>query len=137
MTSATTGETRITAGIDTHRDTHTAAALDALGRALGTETFPAKPEGYIALVSWLRGFGSIDRIGIEGTGSYGAGLARHLRGEGIVVLEVGRPNRQARRRRGKSDPADAEAAARATHGRGDSDSTFAKTLGNRGADPGG
>lgn len=114
MTDATRGEARITAGVDTHRDTHTVAALDAAGRALGNETFAAKPEGYLALVSWLRTFGSIERIGIEGTGSYGAGLARHLRPDGLVVVEVGRPNRQARRRHGKSDPADAEAAPRAT-----------------------
>jgi len=115
MTDATRGEARrITAGVDTHRDTHTVAALDATGRVLGSETFAAKPEGYLGLISWLRAFGSIERIGIEGTGSYGAGLARHLRAEGLVVVEVGRPNRQARRRHGKSDPADAEAAARAT-----------------------
>lgn len=76
MTNATREVARITAGVDTHRDTHTVAALDDVGRALGSETFPAKPEGYIALVSWLRNFGSIERVGIEGTGSYGAGLAR-------------------------------------------------------------
>jgi transposase len=104
----------VTAGIDTHKDTHTAAALDASGRLLGNETFVASADGYSALVAWLRSLGPIDRVGIEGTGSYGSGLARHLREQNIQVVEVNRPNRQTRRRHGKSDPADAEAAARAT-----------------------
>ena len=105
---------RITGGVDTHKDTHTAAALDATGKAIGNATFPASAAGYDRLLSWLRSFGEIDRVGIEGTGSYGSGLAHHLRDEGVCVVEVNRPNRQARRRHGKSDPADAEAAARAT-----------------------
>ena len=104
----------ITAGVDTHKNTHTAAALDASGRLIGNETFAASADGYIALVGWLRGLGHIGRVGIEGTGSYGSGLAGHLRAEHIQVVEVNRPNRQARRPHGKSDPADAEAAARAT-----------------------
>lgn len=104
----------ITGGVDTHKDTHTAAALDDAGRSLGNATFPASKVGYVALVVWLRGFGRIARVGVEGTGSYGLGLARHLRQEKVNVVEVNRPNRQARRRHGKSDPADAEAAARAT-----------------------
>ncbi len=104
----------ITAGVDTHKNTHTVAALDASGRLLGNETFVASADGYVALVAWLRGLGPIGRVGIEGTGSYGSGLAGHLRGQSIQVVEVNRPNRQARRRHGKSDPADAEAAARAT-----------------------
>src|SRR3954466_15520316 len=98
----------ITAGVDTHKDSHTAAALDASGRLLGNETFVASADGYTALVVWLRGLGNIHRVGIEGTGSYGSGLAGHLREENIQVVEVNRPNRQARRRHGKSDPADAE-----------------------------
>jgi transposase len=105
---------RITGGVDTHKDTHTAAALDATGRAIGNATFPASAAGYDQLLSWLRSFGELDRVGVEGTGSYGSGLAHHLREEGVCVVEVNRPNRQARRRHGKSDPADAEAAARAT-----------------------
>ena len=105
---------RITGGVDTHKDTHTAAALDATGRAIGNATFPASAAGYVQLLEWLRSLGAVDRVGIEGTGSYGSGLAHHLRVEGISVVEVNRPNRQARRRHGKSDPADAEAAARAT-----------------------
>src|SRR5687767_7780653 len=106
--------TRITGGVDTHKDTHTAAALDATGKALGNATFPATAAGYGSLLDWLRGFGQLERVGIEGTGSYGAGLTRHLRAQGVAVVEVNRPDRQTRRRNGKSDPADAEAAARAT-----------------------
>jgi transposase len=105
---------RITGGVDTHKDTHTAAALDATGKALGTATFPASASGYCQLLNWLRSLGELDRVGIEGTGSYGSGLAHHLLDQGVHVVEVNRPNRQARRRHGKSDPADAEAAARAT-----------------------
>lgn len=105
---------RITGGADTHKDTHTAAALDATGRVLGNATFPASAVGYAEVLTWLRSFGALDRVGIEGTGSYGAGLTRHLRESGVSVVEVNRPNRQARRQHGKSDPADAEAAARST-----------------------
>jgi transposase len=104
----------ITAGVDTHKNTHTAAALDASGHLLGNETFVASADGYAALTAWLRSLGHVGRVGIEGTGSYGSGLASHLRQQNIQVVEVNRPNRQARRRHGKSDPADAEAAARAT-----------------------
>lgn len=104
----------IIGGVDTHKDTHTAAALDATGGHLGTQTFPATADGYTALTTWLQSFGQIARVGIEGTSSYGSGLTRQLREKGIEVVEVNRPNRQARRRSGKSDPADAEAAARAT-----------------------
>ena len=105
---------RITGGVNTHKDTHTVAALDAIGSVLGNATFPASAAGYARLLNWLRDFGEVDRVGVEGTGSYGSGLAHHLREEGVHVVEVNRPNRQARRRHGKSNPADAEAAARAT-----------------------
>lgn len=100
-------------GVDTHESTHTAVAIDALGRVLDTIEVSADRAGYQRLVSWARTVGDLRRAGVEGTGCYGAGLAAHLAGQGIEVLEVNRPNRQARRRRGKSDPADAEAAARA------------------------
>ena len=103
----------ITGGVDTHKDLHVAAALDGVGKLLATESFPTTAAGYRALLAWLRGFGTVVAVGVEGTGSWGAGLARHLAAEGVTVLEVNRPNRQHRRRRGKSDPADAEAAARA------------------------
>ena len=104
---------RITGGVDTHLDVHVAAALDELGALLGTESFPATAVGYRRLLAWLRGFGVVELVGVEGTGSYGAGLTRHLHAEGIKVVEVDRPNRQNRRRRGKSDTVDAISAARA------------------------
>ena len=96
----------ITGGVDTHKDTHTVAALDATGRLLGNQAFAASGSGYTALITWLRDFGPIDRIGVEGTGSYGSGLAGYLREQGVHVVEVNRPNRQVRRRHGKSDPAE-------------------------------
>jgi transposase len=105
---------RITGGVDTHKETHTAVALDSVGRTLGSETFPATASGYVSLLDWLRSFGVLERVGVEGTGSYGAGLTRYLTTQRVLVVEVNRPNRQTRRRNGKSDPADAEAAARAT-----------------------
>ena len=103
----------VTAGVDTHKDTHAVAALDNNGRLLGVSEFPATAVGHRQLQRWLEEFGQVACIGVEGTGSYGAGLTRHLRAEGLQVLEVSCPNRQLRRRRGKSDPIDAEAAARA------------------------
>ncbi len=106
-------DVQVTLGVDTHADIHVAAALDQLGRLLGTHAAPTTPAGYAALVGWAEQFGTVVQVGIEGTGSYGAGLARWLRARGQVVVEVERPKRQPRRRRGKSDPIDAEAAARA------------------------
>ena len=103
----------VTGGIDTHRDFHVAAAVDPNGGLLGVETFDTTTGGYRRLVAWLAGFGDIDLIGVEGTGSYGAGIARHLGGKGIRIVEVDRPNRQARHRAGKTDAVDAIAAARA------------------------
>lgn len=105
--------TFITGGVDTHLDTHTAAALDGLGRLLGHATFPATPKGFRSLLAWLQQHGQVDSIGVEGTGSYGASLARYLRAQDVMVIEVDRPDRRARRKNGKSDPKDAEAAARA------------------------
>ena len=100
-------------GVDTHKDVHVAAVVDEVGKILDTKSFETTAKGYRALVSWLSSFGELRKVGVEGTGAYGAGLARHLAGAGIEVLEGNRPNRQARRRRGKSDTVDAEAAARA------------------------
>lgn len=88
----------VTGGIDTHRDFHVAAAVDPNGGLLGVETFDTTTGGYRRLVAWLAAFGDIDLVGVEGTGSYGAGIARHLGGKGIRVVEVDRPNRQARHR---------------------------------------
>ena len=113
MTTMTEPTTRVTAGADTHRDQHVVAALDERGGQLGVRSFPTTPAGYRHALAWLRGFGTVERAGIEGTGSYGAGLARYLRAEDVAVVEVNRPNRQLRRSHGKSDPVDAVAAARA------------------------
>lgn len=103
----------VVGGVDTHLDVHVAAALDERGGLLGTQSFPATPPGYRRLLRWLRGFGVLQLVGVEGTGSYGAGLTRHLQIAGVEVLEVDRPNRQERRKTGKSDTLDAVAAARA------------------------
>jgi len=103
----------VVGGVDTHADTHTAVALDQIGGRLGTATFPTTATGYQRLLTWLRGFGPVGRVGVEGTGSYGAGLTRFLLDHDVVVLEVNRPNRQVRRVKGKSDPIDADNAARA------------------------
>ena len=100
-------------GVDTHKDVHVAAVVDVVGRVLGTESFVAGPAGYGRLEGWMRALGPVTRVGVEGTSSYGVGLTRHLLDAGIEVVEVNRPNRQTRRRRGKSDTVDAEAAARA------------------------
>jgi transposase len=105
--------TRVTVGVDTHKDVHVAAAKDALGRRLATTRISTTPAGYQDLLAWAHRLGEVDAFGVEGTSSYGAGLARFLRGHGQRVVEVNRPDRQARRRNGKSDPVDAEAAARA------------------------
>ena len=99
--------------MDTHADMHVAAALDPIGGLLGVEEFPVTPAGYARLLGWLGGFGTVALVGIEGTGSYGAGLARHVTAAGIRVVEVDRSDRQDRRRQGKSDPLDAVSAARA------------------------
>jgi len=100
-------------GVDTHGRTHHAAAIDGAGRLLGDAQFAATAAGYATLLAWLAGFGRLVKVGVEGTGTYGAGLARHLAAEGIAVIEVDRPDRKTRRRQGKSDPIDAIAAARA------------------------
>ena len=104
----------VTVGVDTHLDLHMAAVLDHTGRLLATQGFPASTRGYVALVTWAERFGPVERIGVEGTGTYGAGLARFVRADGLQVVEVNRPDRSLRRRHGKSDPIDAQAAARAT-----------------------
>ena len=103
----------ITGGVDTHRDVHVAAALDQLGRVLGTRSFPTSSAGYRQLWCWLTSFGALVTVGIEGTGAYGAGLARFLRSHDVALVEVDRPDRRIRRRQGKSDTIDAIAAARA------------------------
>ena len=113
MTTMTSPAAFVTGGVDTHRDIHVAAALDQIGGLLGTATFATTSAGYRALLAWLVGFGPVAAVGVEGTGSYGAALARYLSVNDVVVVEVGRPNRQVRRRYGKTDVVDAIAAARA------------------------
>ncbi len=112
----TTPAAEIVVGIDTHKHTHTAVALNALGARLGAMTVPVSRDGYRRIETWARAFGPVRAFGIEGTGSYGAGLSRALREAGHRVLEVNRPDRSARRRHGKDDTLDAEAAARAVLG---------------------
>jgi transposase len=103
----------VVGGVDTHADAHVAAALDSNGGVLGVESFPADAAGFEELLGWLVGFGAVSLVGVEGTGSWGVGLARFLAAADVAVVEVDRPNRQARRKVGKSDPTDAVAAARA------------------------
>ena len=103
----------VVGGVDTHADVHVVAAIDHNGGVLGIESFRAEGAGYEDLVGWLAGFGPVTRVGVEGTGSYGVGLARFLAAADVEVVEVDRPNRQIRRKKGKSDPTDAVVAARA------------------------
>ena len=113
MTTMTETAPGNTLGADTHRDINVAAVLDGIGRVIDTAEFPTTSCGDRALVDWAESFGSIDRAGIEGTGSFGSSLSRYVSGRGIECFEVNRPNRQHRRRHGKSDVADAIGAARA------------------------
>ncbi|MEV4734902.1 IS110 family transposase [Saccharopolyspora sp. NPDC049426] len=103
-------------GVDTHKNTHYAAAIDEHGRLLGHHEFPANDHGYQALLTWMRSQGQIRAIGVESTGSFGATLTRALTAAGQRVVEVNRPNRLARRMDGKSDQLDAEQIARAVLG---------------------
>lgn len=107
------GSVAVVAGIDTHAETHTVAVLDQVGVLLGHAQFPASPAGYGQALAWIGGYGRLGRVGVEGTGCYGVGVTARLLAAGVEVVEVNRPNRQARRSLGKSDPVDAEQAARA------------------------
>lgn len=100
-------------GVDTHLDVHVGVIISDTGRLLGTRSVSASTAGYLDLLSWASSFGVLTRAGVEGTGTYGAGLCRFLLDNGIAVLEVNRPDRAKRRQQGKSDPTDAESAARA------------------------
>jgi len=113
MTIVGTNPEAVIGGVDTHVDVHVAAAVNHVGGVLGVEAFTTTRTGYRQLVSWLRSHGELTLGGVEGTGSYGVGLARYLTRAGVTVVEVDRPNRQTRHRHGKSDPVDAVAAARA------------------------
>jgi transposase len=111
-----TNSVKIIIGVDTHKDIQAAVAIKEIGARLGTLTIPVRPKGYWDLEIWARAFGAIHALGIEGTGSYGAGLSRFLQAKGHSVVEVNRPNRQLRHHNGKSDSLDAENAARAVLG---------------------
>jgi transposase len=113
MTSMTDQVGTVIGGVDTHKDVHVAAVVDCTGRVLGTAEFATTVAGHRRLLRWLQRHGELIKVGIEGSGAYGAGLARFLTDAGVALVEVDRPNRQLRRRRGKSDPIDAVAAAHA------------------------
>ena len=113
MASTPTEGTGIIGGVDTHQDLHTAAVVTLEGKVLGTESFPTTRAGYRAMLAWFRSRGEPLGVGVESTGSYGAGIARHLALSGVPVLEVTGPDRAARRARGKDDALDAVAAAEA------------------------
>ncbi|MEU5538470.1 IS110 family transposase [Streptomyces sp. NPDC020362] len=100
-------------GVDTHKDVHVAAVITVLGALLAHQEFPATAAGYRQLLAWACSFGALRRAGVECTGSFGAALARFLSGENVQVVEVNQPDRAIRRKRGKTDAVDAEAAARA------------------------
>jgi transposase len=103
----------VVGGVDTHADEHVGAVIDTNGGILGIESFPVGESGYGARLGWLSSHGEVQMVGVEGTGSWGVGLARFLRDREIIVIEVDRQNRQNRRKVGKSDTTDAVAAARA------------------------
>ncbi|MEU1510531.1 IS110 family transposase, partial [Kitasatospora sp. NPDC005748] len=113
MTSMTHDGPEITGGVDTHGLTHHAAVIDSLGRHLADREFPATIVGYRDLLDWIRSHGVLTAVGVEGTGAYGAELARVLAAAGVTVVDVDRPDRKTRRLKGKSDPIDAYAAATA------------------------
>lgn len=98
--------------VDTHLDIHVGAVINQTGKLLGTRIIQTNQTGYLELLDWARSFGSLERAGIEGTGTYGAALTRYLIKNGIYVVEVNRPDRSKRRLEGKSDPLDVENAAR-------------------------
>lgn len=107
----------VVGGVDTHKDLHVAAVVDEHDRVLGTEFFPTTRHGYKQLVTWLDSFGQISRVGVECTGTYGAGLLRYLNTRNIEVLEVTGPDQDLRRRKGKDDTLDAQNAAHAAYAR--------------------
>jgi transposase len=105
--------TVIVGGVDTHKDLHVAAVVDEHDRVLGCQSFATTRQGYRQMLRWMRSFGQLVRVGVESTGTYGAGLLRHLQAAGVEVLEVTSPDNQDRRRRGKNDDLDAQNAAHA------------------------
>jgi transposase len=106
-------ERHVVGGVDTHKDMHVAAVVDEQDRVLGSRCFSTTRQGYKQMLVWMRSFGQLRRVGVESTGTYGAGLLRHLQNAGIQVLEVTTPDKNDRRRRGKDDDLDAQNAAHA------------------------
>jgi len=102
------GIRHVVGGVDTHKDLHVAAVVDERDLVLGTRCFATTRQGYRQMLGWMRSFGELRRVGIESTGSYGAGLLRFAQQAGIEVLEVTTPDNQDRRRRGKNDDLDAQ-----------------------------
>jgi transposase len=114
MTIKADSEVRaVVGGVDTHKDLHVAAVVDEQDRVLGTRSFATTRQGYRQMLTWMRSFGAVQRVGVESTGSYGAGLLRFLQLAGLTVLEVTTPDKQDRRKRGKNDDLDAQNAAHA------------------------
>ena len=105
--SVNEGTRRIVGGVDTHKDLHVAAVVDEQDRVIGTRSFATTRQGYRQMLAWMGAFGDLQRIGVESTGSYGAGLLRFMQQAGIAVLEVTTPDKQDRRGRGKNDDLDA------------------------------
>lgn len=110
-------ETHVIGGVVTHKELHVAAVVDHRDRVLGTESFPTTRHGYRLMLAWMRSFGELQRVGIECSGSYGAGLLRYMQTAGVEILEVTAPDKLDRRRRGKNDDFDAESAAHAVFAR--------------------
>ena len=106
-------EAHVIGGVDTHKELHVAAVVDHRDRVLGTETFPTTRHGYRLMLAWMRAYGDLQRVGVECSGSYGAGLLRYLQTAGVEILEVTAPDKLDRRRRGKNDDFDAQSAAHA------------------------
>src|SRR6478672_8219375 len=106
-------QSEVILGVDTHLEVHVAVLIDVVGRVIATTTIPTTASGYEQLINWTSSFGRLTRAGVEGTGTYGAALARRMQEYGVQVIEINRPDRSRRRLRGKSDPTDAENAARA------------------------
>ena len=104
---------RIIGGVDTHKDLHVAAVVDERDRVLASRCFPTTRHGYKQMLTWMRSFGLLQRVGVEATGTYGAGLLRYLQNAGVKVLEVTAPDTHDRRKRGKTDDLDAQNAAHA------------------------
>lgn len=103
----------VTGGVDTHKHVHVAATIDGLGRLVDTASFPTTAAGYSELLEWMQAAGHLEMVGVEGTGSWGAGLSRYLSAADVTVVEISRPDRRKRRLKGKSDTIDAVLAARA------------------------